>query len=172
MVLLLALTAWADPVRCTATWSAPVVGCQVRGPVRVEATAAWERAARAQVVDQLGEVLTLHGVAARLKSTMLAEADFGACGTEAEAALLSCFPEPALTGTHLCFADFAARECWTGDVLNFEISGVRALDEGRERMCAAVDERIVALNYTDTAWRRASCAARCEAETRVRCPAD
>lgn len=172
MLLLLSL-AFAEPVRCTATWSTAVSGCQVRGPVRAEATAGGEASARDRVLAQLAEELALFGVAARLRSPMLAEADFARCGEVAEAgAMVSCFPEPALVGTHLCFADLAAAECWNGDVLSFEAPGVRAQELGRRQMCAAVDARLVAQNYTGLPLRRATCAARCEAETRVRCPAD
>ncbi len=172
MILLVALAA-AEPVRCTATWATATVGCQVRGPVRAEATAGSEAAARARVLDQLVEELGLFGIALRLRSPMLAEADFAACPTVAPAAaMVSCFPEPALQGKRFCFADLAAPECWTTEVLHFEAAGVRALDQGRDQMCARVDARLVELDYTDLEWRRASCRARCEAETRVRCPAD
>ncbi len=165
--------AFAEPVRCTATWATPVTGCQVRGTVRAEATAGNEPAARRKVLDQLAEELALFGVAMRLRTPMLAEADFATCPDAApKAALVSCFSEPALAGRHLCYADLAAPECWTSEVLPFEASGVRALELGRAQICAAVDARLVELNYTDLALRRASCQARCEAETRVRCPAD
>ena len=172
MILLVAL-AGADPVRCTATWAVASVGCQVRGPVRAEATAGGEAAARARVIDQLVEELGLFGVALRLRTPMLGEADFAACPTVAPAAaMVSCFPEPALQGRRFCFADLAAPECWTSEALHIEAAGVRALEVGREEMCARVDARLVQLAYTDLEWRRASCRARCEAETRVRCPAD
>ena len=171
MLLLVALAA-ADPVRCTVAWTTPVAGCQVRGPLRVDATANAEKGARADAADALAEVLALAGTAARLRAPALAVADFESCRDAAARVVATCFPEPTLVGTRLCFADLAAPECWDGDVLHYEIAGVRALEEGRERMCAAVDARLVALAYTDTELRRASCRVRCEAETRVRCPAD
>jgi hypothetical protein len=170
MLVLLSL-AFADPARCTASWTLPVTGCQVRGPIRVEATGPSETGAHDAAVEHLAHVLALEGEAARLRSTMLTAADYGTCEDAAAHVIVTCFPEPALAGRHLCFADFASRECWTGDVMNFEASGVRALDAGRDRMCDAVDERLVQLSYTDLPLRRATCKAKCEEETRVRCPA-
>lgn len=171
MLLTLSL-AFAEPYRCAVVWSAPALACQVRGPLRVEATAGSEGAARAASVRQLSDVLHLTGLAMRARSALLSDADFSGCALAAEAVSPLCFPEPALAGFRLCFADLPATECWSGEVLNFEAAPVRALDLGRRQLCDAVDDRIVTQNYTNTDLRRAECRARCEAETRVRCPAE
>jgi len=159
----------ADPVRCTATWAGPVPGCQVRQPLRVEATARGESAARAALREQLALVLLLWGDAQRARTPALSDAEFQTCGDAAEEAPATCFPEPQLAGPRLCFVDLPVPECWTGDTFSIEVSGVRALEQGRAQMCARVDARLVELAWTDVESRRRTCAARCEAETRVRC---
>ena len=109
-------------------------------------------------------------VQARLSRVIaLNEGAFHTCYDAAATAYVNCFPEPVLAEVKLCFVQLEDKECWPGDLFNFESVAWRALTRGREMMCDAVDARLVAQAYTDTEVRRVECRARCEAKVLVRC---
>jgi hypothetical protein len=170
MLLLLSFAALAEPTRCIATWNGPAPGCGLHETYKVEATAGSEGAARKAAVDQLATVLVLDSDAHRVARPALGTSEFLRCEESAKRAYVDCFAEPALAGEALCFATFDSPECWSGEPFTIEARGVRALAIGRQRMCEAVDARILAQGYNDTVTRRAKCRAACEAKTAVRCP--
>jgi hypothetical protein len=171
MLTLLISAALAEPTRCIATWNGPAPsGCGLPDTYKVEATASSESAARKAAIAQLGKVLVLDADARRIARPALGTSEFLRCEASAKQAFVDCFAEPALTETSLCFATLDSAQCWSNTPITLEVRGVKALAVGRERMCEAVDARIVAQAYTDTETRRAKCRAECEAKTAVRCP--
>lgn len=171
MVLLTAVLAFAEPTRCVSTWQ-PSSGCAIRGEVKATAAAGSENAARKASLRQLREVAKLSVAATRARLPTLPEADFAACDARViEEAHTSCFADDTLADPEaLCFVELKDPECWAGTVLQLDEGGVGAIAAGREMMCAAVDARLVAQNYTDVATRRVVCKASCAAQTSVSCP--
>jgi hypothetical protein len=161
----------AEPTRCVAKWSGPVAGCPLRGELQASATATSRAAAERGARKEMGKVVRLTVAATVARIPAMTEAEFASClKTVPEAAFLNCFDEPTLVPEAYCFADLPDPDCWTGEVLPIEEDGWRALDVGRATMCAKVDARLVTLNYTDLALRRAVCQVSCESKTTVRCP--
>ncbi len=159
----------AEPWRCVATWVEPVPGCAVPGPLMADATANSEVAARRAATAWLGQVLEDAGEAKRVRYPLVPASDYGSCEEEAKGAMLNCFPEPALAETKLCYVVFTD-PCWSGQPMTLEITGWRALAEGRELMCGSVDARLVAQDWSNLEQRRADCRAQCEQKVQVRCP--
>lgn len=171
MLLLMSLSFAADPpARCVASWTPPPTGCALRGNIQAQAAgpnrSAAEKATRKQLDAQIDA--SAAGMMAALGTT--SKVDFLDCRNTVGDAFVDCFPDPALADTSLCFVTFDDAECWTGDVLNLETTGWKAVGAGRAEMCRKVDERLVAQNYDDVATRRAVCRASCETKTAVRCP--
>ncbi|MFZ5476617.1 MAG: hypothetical protein ACOZNI_07560 [Myxococcota bacterium] len=158
------------PTRCTAKWTGPAKSCAVRGSWEVQATASTPKGAERAVKKELVKVLQLEAAAIRARVTAMTEGEFGACEAAIDTAFVNCFPEPELAEEKLCFVELKVGECWNGDLLNFEDVGWHALEEGRRRMCEAVDKHLVAQSYTDVELRRTECRAKCESLTTVKCP--
>lgn len=171
LLLLAALALAGEPTRCVAQWSGPVEGCQLRGSYSFTATASTEKGARKALGKHMQEAVDLAGKAERARVTTLNEGQFILCQDAVAKSFVNCFPEPHLDQELLCFAELKDKECWDGEVLPIEDVGWRALVAGRKKMCDEVDAFLVAQNYTDLETRRTTCAARCVAETTVKCPA-
>lgn len=171
MISLLFSVALAGPSRCVATWTGPAPGCAIRAPIVASGAALSEKAARRALAAHLDSVIELTIVASRARLTTLGPAEFAACSDiVSRDAYVNCFEEPALAAPAFCFVGFDDPTCWTGEVLEVEDVGWRALQGGRDKMCTAVDTRIVSQKYTDEATRRPICAAACASKTTVRCP--
>lgn len=171
MMLVLASLASAGPSRCVATWSGPVEGCALRGEVAASGAGLSEKAADRAVRKHLARVVDRSIAASLARMTIADESQFRSCEAVVQAkAYVNCFEDPALAAPSFCFVDLPDPTCWTGEVLQVEDVGWRALERGRDKMCAAVDARLVSQNYTELPTRRAVCAAACETKTTVRCP--
>jgi hypothetical protein len=171
MMLVLVAGALAGPSRCVATWTGPVEGCALRAEVVASGAGPSEKAAERALHKQLTRVVDRSVAAALARMSLADESQFRGCEDVVQAkAYVNCFEEPALASPAFCFVDLPDPTCWTGEVLQVEDVAWRALEVGRHKMCAAVDARLVAQNYTDMAARRAICAASCESKTTVRCP--
>jgi hypothetical protein len=167
----LALSAHAAPTRCVATWTPREKACAARGSLTANAAGAGQPGAERAALKQLEKVLGLSIEAQRLMSPILSAADFAACSADLrEHASVSCLPEAELAAEALCFVELADPACWDGNVLSVDGIGWEMVATGRQKMCEAVDARLVQLNYTDLATRRATCAAACASKTTVRCP--
>lgn len=171
MWLVLASLASAGPSRCVATWTGPVPGCAIRGEVAASATALSEPAAQRALRHALEEAIDRSVAATRARIPSLESAQFVLCAEKIQdAAFVNCFEDATLAEPAFCFVSLDDPACWSGEVLHVEAVGWVAHRLGRDRMCAAVDKRLVAQDYTDVATRRAICADACAAHTTVRCP--
>lgn len=172
MTLLLISLALAgdDATRCVAEWTGPVEGCALRGPWHFEATSSTEKGARKALKKYVAEATSLAQAAEKERIKTLTDGQFVLCSDALEKAFVNCFPEPTLDQAGVCFVELKDKDCWNGDVLTVEDVGWRALAEGRQEMCAAVDAYLVQQNYTDVASRRVQCKSTCTSQTVVRCP--
>lgn len=171
--LLLLLTSVAnagDPYRCVATVAPPVPTCAVHGTFTVTAGAKTEPAATKAARRALGKALVKTAESFQLAQPAADPTELSGCAAVAEAAHVDCFPDAALKETRFCLVTLADTECWAGDVLEIEEVGWKVFESGTDKMCAAVDTKLVTQNYTDVAIRRAKCAASCLSQTQVRCP--
>lgn len=166
-----ALALAAEPNRCVVSWSPPTSGCAIRTTIEAHGSGPNRKAAERAARKQLGVAIDATALSqmARLGTPVLG--DFSSCKDDVATAYIDCFPDTTLSAPDaLCFVTLDDVECWNGDVLHVETLGWKALEEGRKQMCAAVDARIVALNYTDMVPKQAICKAACEVKTVVRCP--
>ncbi len=159
-----------DPYRCVATVAPPVPTCSVHGTFTVTAGAKTEAAATKAARAALAKALVKTADAFLLAQPAADAAELSGCSAVADTAHVDCFPEAGLKDTKFCFVTLADPECWTGDVLDVEEVGWKVFEAGTDKICAAVDARLVTQNYTDMAVRRAKCAASCLSQAQVRCP--
>ena len=170
LLFLLTQSFAGEPQRCVATWSGPVEGCQVRDAFEVSGGGPSLAAAEASTRKALAKALYKYGLAWRIDSPLVDPKELEACAPRAEAAHAECFPIATGHAPAYCFVTLDDAVCWDGEVLNLELPGWKAPDAARTLMCAAVDKRIVAQNYTDVDKQRVKCAAACAAKTKVNCP--
>lgn len=168
--LLLSLALAGEGTRCVATWVGAQPGCGVGERFTVDGTGANEKAAEKAAYEQLAQVLDLYATARMTATPLLTSDAYAACSSLAASTHLSCFPEASLKETQFCFVVFNEKDCWTGEVLNLEDTGWRALERGRTDMCARSDAWLEQQAYRDVVLRRARCAALCQERTRVTCP--
>jgi hypothetical protein len=168
--LLLPLALAGEATRCVATWMGAQPGCGVGERFHVEGTGANPKAAEKAAQEQLTQVLELYAASRMAVTPLLTPEAYSGCSGSAAQTHLSCFPEPELKETQFCFVVFNEKECWTGEVLNLEDAGWRALERGRKDMCTRSDAWLEQQAYQDVLLRRARCAALCEERTRVTCP--
>ncbi len=168
--LLLPLALAGEATRCVATWVGAQPGCGVGERFTVDGTGASQKTAEKAARDQLAQVLDLYAKARMAATPLLTSEAYASCSGIAAQSYLSCFPEPILKETQFCFVVFNEKDCWTGEVLNLEDTGWRALERGRKDMCARSDSWLEQQAYQDVTQRRARCAALCEERTRVTCP--
>lgn len=162
----------AGPSRCVATWTGPVPGCAIRGEVVATAAGMSEKGAERALRRQLDIVVERTVAATRARVPTMEPAQFVTCAEAIQAAaFVNCFEDAALAVPAFCFVSLDDPTCWPGDVLEVDgLPGWRASEVGRDKMCAAVDARLVAQDYTDLAGRRAICAASCASKAVVSCP--
>ncbi len=167
LVLLLGEPGWAaPPVRCEAIWIGPVRHCGLQGEWAATGAGRREESAKKSAVIRL--VRAVHA-AAELDAIRrpLAGTDPARCAAKAEeTARVICFPEPSLAQKRHCYVDLPVENC--GAFPMFEIDGVgwKVSEKGRDRMCKAVEKRLL---LADPATR-ARCRSRCAQDARVRCP--
>jgi hypothetical protein len=172
MLLALAPLVFAGgPSRCVVTWEGPATGCELHGHYQATAAGPTPKAAEKSARKQMEKVVDLSTTAALDKRSTLTPSQFASCQAHvAEEAYVNCFEDPTLTESSYCFVQLDDRDCWTGEVFQVEDVAWKAMDTGREQMCARVDARLVKLNYTDLELHRAECQASCESKTTVKCP--
>ncbi|GDX83553.1 hypothetical protein LBMAG42_53640 [Deltaproteobacteria bacterium] len=171
MILLFVSLAHAgDPYRCVATVAPPVPTCAVHGTFTVTAGAKTEAAATKAARAALAKALVKTAESFQLAQPAADPAELAGCSAVGDAAHVDCFPDAGLKETRFCLVTLADTECWGGDVLELEDVGWKVFEAGTDKMCAAVDAKLVTQNYTDVAVRRAKCAAACLSQTQVRCP--
>lgn len=169
-LLFASFVAHAEPNRCVATLQLPAEGCAVRGETTVTGVGRTEAAARKAASATLQTAVQKAVTALRISQPGVLERDLETCDERVKKAFVECFPEPALAEPQFCFVSLDDKDCWSGDVLTLEEVGLKVYDVGTAMMCKAVDDRLVAQNYTDVAVSRARCAASCARNVRVRCP--
>lgn len=169
--LLSALALAADPARCVATYTAsPTAECGLRGEVKASAAGPSEKAAEKATRKQLDKVVDLTVAAQRARIPAMGEDAFAGCRAKVrDDAYVNCFADATLADEALCFVELADADCWTGQVRQVEGTGWQVANTARDAFCKEVDARLVALNYTDLATRRAVCAASCAAKATVKC---
>lgn len=161
------------PHRCEAVFQGPVKGCEVLGTWTVGAAARTEDAARRAASDRMSDVMQVIAEERALKAPAGPGAEGAAalakaCPEVAAANLrLVCYPEPQLTEDHICFAQLRSPDCYRGSSLDLQGVGWKAIEKGRELICAAVDSGLT--EQRATPLQRASCAAECLQRAEVRC---
>jgi hypothetical protein len=161
------------PHRCEAVFQGPVKGCDVLGTWTVSAAARGEDAARKAVTGRMSALMAVVAEERALKAA-------GSPGSEGAAAMAKgcpevaaanvrvvCYPEPQLVEDHLCFAQLRSPDCYRGSSLDIQGIGWKALEKGRESICAAVE-----LGLTEqraTPLQQASCKVECLQRAEVRC---
>lgn len=171
LLLVLIQSAFAVPVRCTATFVGPAPGCNVLGTITVDGTGRSDARASRSAERALGGVLEARAAEALVKNPSLRPEDFEGCSGTSDRTI-SCKEDRSLALTGVCFAQFDDALCWQGDVLNWVGPGARALDHGRALMCSDVDAYVDQLDYSNEDTLRAQCASLCLTSTRVNCIPD
>lgn len=159
-----------EPQRCVATWAGATEGCTIRDSFELAGAGKSQSAAEKSTRTALAEALRKAGLAWTIDSPLVDPQELSGCAAKAEAAHVDCFPIPTGNTPAYCFVTLDDASCWDGEVLNFELPAWKAPDRARKEMCAAVDARLVAQNYTDVDKLRVKCAAACAAKTKVNCP--
>ena len=167
-------TAYAgDPYRCDAVFVGPVQGCSLSGEWVGTADGRSEGAAKKLATARLGAAIQ----AGADLQVMRTAGTMGALGAEpnqrtcVEAALgkvrLSCFKEPALAESQICFADLADESCYGGLALDYVGTAWKMSEKGRSEICAAVDSWLT--DRGASREDRAACQVTCARESLVRC---
>jgi hypothetical protein len=152
-------------------WTGPSAGCDLSGTWASTGFGDDEAAARDAALDRLRKAL-LAGVeatsrAAEVRGGTSLSAD--ACPQAAAAlARFTCFSEPTLRESRLCFADLPDGDCWSADPIVLEGTAWREMDRGRDQVCRQAEDALRASNAS--AVQVATCNARCWQLARVRCP--
>lgn len=161
------------PHRCDAVFIGPVEGCSLSGEWVVTATGRSEGTARKTATLRLGEALQ-DGADLQVQRTagtlgaLGAEPDQRTCKAVAIAkAQLSCFEEPSLSDSQICFADLADESCYGGLALDYVGTAWKMAEKGRTEICEAVDSWLVERGASTE--ERAACQVTCAREASVRC---
>ncbi|MDP2315107.1 MAG: hypothetical protein Q8P41_19565 [Pseudomonadota bacterium] len=174
MILLLATLAYAEGARCVATWRGPVPGCPIAGDLVASATRGSETTAERAARRQLARVLELTADELVERSGDRYNAEYVLCTERTlEVADVECAGQQSSMDGGLCFVTFDDPSCWPdGEVLTMENEGWRAVIDGRQAMCEAVDARLVRLAYRDMEESRIRCQESCVTRAAVSCPPD
>ncbi|MBM4390550.1 MAG: hypothetical protein FJ090_05470 [Deltaproteobacteria bacterium] len=170
MIMLLSVATAGEPNRCLAAWSGTAEGCNVRETFDIASGGSSEKSAEKATRAALEAALRAYTIYRKLQSPLADPAETASCDARAADAHVNCFPDATLADPKYCYVALDSAECWTGEVIKFELTGYKAWDRGRKDMCAAVDKHLVAQNYTELELRRTKCAAECAAHTKVNCP--
>ena len=161
------------PQRCEAVFQGPIKGCELLGVWTVGAAARSEPAARRVATDRLATLMAAVAEERALKAPGTPAADTAAVMVKscpaavAASARVVCYPEPQLAEDHICFAQLRSPECYRGSSLDVQGVGWKAIEKGREAICAAVDAGLSEQRATPAA--RAACTAECLQRAEVRC---
>jgi len=172
--LAVSTTAYAGgPYRCDAVFVGPAEGCSLSGEWVVTATGRSEGAARKLATERLGETLQ----AGADLQVMRTAGTLGALGAEpdqrtcrevaVDKARLSCFEEPSLADSQICFADLPDEDCYGGLALDYVGTAWKMSEKGREEICLAVDSWLS--DRGASREDRAACQVTCARESTVRC---
>ena len=174
LTLLLAAAALAGPpTRCEAVYAGPTPDCALSGQWSVTGTGKAEGPARKAALRRLEALIdnAVQSQTLRTAGTMAsatAAGDAQSCGAEvAEHARVYCYAEPQLSKKQLCFADLDASKCWRGLPIDLEEPAWRAMEEGRDRLCSAIDTALTDNGATDA--KRLNCQVSCLQDAQVRC---
>jgi hypothetical protein len=156
---------------CTAVWTGPAPGCPIDTWMIGDATRRTLAQADHAARRELANLLATTGRELAARGGNWDNVDFGLCeATALDRVTVECSNVVADRDGDLCFVTFDDQDCWDGTVFTFDAAGWRAEADARRGMCAAVDDALVARNWSNLEEDRRTCGERCLFETRVSCP--
>ena len=160
---------------CEAVFVGPSKECELLGTWTVSSAGRSEDDARKVVLDRLSALMVtaLDERALRMAGTpsaALAEAQRKRCPAAAPAAAtVVCYPEPAMAGDQLCFAQLRNPDCYRGSSIDLQGVGYKMAEKGRDLICTEVDMQLSLAGASELT--RLSCAVECMQKAEVRCTA-